>query len=556
MVIAWAAPAHAQTFPTPSYLREQIYSPRPPAPLPDPKTFRDYVTDGKLRLSLRDAMLILLEHSSEVHIDRLAVNAAEFNLVGAFANFDPMMFSTFNATRTITPTDSQLQGATTLSTLSQAAVFNYSQTVSTGTNINVGFSASKESTNSVYNFFNPYISGSLNFSVTQPLLKGNTRFINRAPILIAQRNLKQTQAQFEGNVSDSVYGLVQAYWNVVQARENLRINQKSQDLAQASYDKDKHALELGALPPLDIYQSEAQVANRKVAVIQSLYLLKSAEDQFRRLLGADQDPGVRNMDLDLVESPEPSGALEQVDSNDAVTTALAHRPEMEAVRQLIEANKIAVRVDHNSLLPNLSVQGIYESSGLGGNQYNLNVSPPALVSTGGLGDTFSQIGGFNYPTYGFVITLNLPIRNHAAEASLGRDLVQRRQAQYQERRRRRTLRSMWPPPSINSIWRAHRWTLRAPPTTSPRRAWTRRSASTSLAPRPSSSCFRPKPCSPRRRPTFFRRKSAISLPAPPSITPPECCWTITRSKCRRSSREERCAVVVPTRGPAGFQKRG
>lgn len=433
MVIAWAAPAHAQTFPTPSYLREQIYSPRPPAPLPDPKTFRDYVTDGKLRLSLRDAMLILLEHSSEVHIDRLAVNAAEFNLVGAFANFDPMMFSTFNATRTITPTDSQLQGATTLSTLSQAAVFNYSQTVSTGTNINVGFSASKESTNSVYNFFNPYISGSLNFSVTQPLLKGNTRFINRAPILIAQRNLKQTQAQFEGNVSDSVYGLVQAYWNVVQARENLRINQKSQDLAQASYDKDKHALELGALPPLDIYQSEAQVANRKVAVIQSLYLLKSAEDQFRRLLGADQDPGVRNMDLDLVESPEPSGALEQVDSNDAVTTALAHRPEMEAIRQLIEANKIAVRVDHNSLLPNLSVQGIYESSGLGGNQYNLNVSPPALVSTGGLGDTFSQIGGFNYPTYGFVITLNLPIRNHAAEASLGRDLVQRRQEQYQER---------------------------------------------------------------------------------------------------------------------------
>ena len=86
-------------------------------------------------------------------------------------------------------------------------------------------------------------------------------------------------------MSDSLYQLVQAYWSVVQARENLKIAQKSQDLAQASYDRDKRALELGALPPLDIYRSEAEVANRKVAAIQAQYQLKSAEDQFRHTLG-------------------------------------------------------------------------------------------------------------------------------------------------------------------------------------------------------------------------------------------------------------------------------
>ncbi len=433
ILMAWAMSAPAQTFPRPDYFREMVYSPKPPQPLPDPKTIRDYVVDGKLRLTLRDAMVILLEHSTEVHIDRLAISNAEFNLVGAFANFDPMMLSTFNATRSITPTDSQLQGAPTLSDLEQTADFAYSQTLSTGTNLNAGFSASKSSTNSIYYFLNPTISGSLNFAVTQPLLRGNTRFLNRAPILIAQRNLAQTGAQFEGQVSNSLFGLVQAYWNVVQARENLRINQKSQDLAQASYDRDKHALELGALPPLDIYRSEAEVANRKVAVIQAQYILKSAEDQFRRLVGADQDPDVRNLELDLVESPEPSGTLEQVDSNDAIATALAHRPEMEAIRQQTEANKIALRVDHNNLLPNLSVQAIYESYGLGGNQYNINVTPPQLVSTGGLGDALSQIGGFNYPTYGFILTLNLPIKNHLAEANLGNDLVARRRAQYLQR---------------------------------------------------------------------------------------------------------------------------
>jgi outer membrane protein TolC len=416
-----------------NYFHEQIFSPRPPQPLPDTRSFRDYVVDGKLRLSLRDAMLLLLEHSSEVHVDRLAVTDAEYNVMRTFANFDPMMLSSFAAQRSINPTESQLQGAPTVSQLGQTATFNYYQTLSTGTNLNVGFTGAKSSTNSIYYFLNPYVNGTLGFNVTQPLLRGNTRFINRAPILIARRNLAQTEAQFEGLVSDSVYGLVSAYWGVVQARENLRIAQKSQDLAQASYDRDKHALELGALPPLDIYQSEAQVANRKVAVIQAQYFLKSMEDQFRRLLGADQDADVRNLDLDLVESAEPSGELVQVDTKEAIATALAHRPELEALRQQMAATDITIKLDHNSLLPNLSLMGSYSAYGLGGNQYNIAVTPPVLVSQGGLGDALSQIGGFNYPTYGFTLTLNLPIRNHSAEANLGNALVQRRRTQYQER---------------------------------------------------------------------------------------------------------------------------
>jgi outer membrane protein TolC len=257
--------------------------------------------------------------------------------------------------------------------------------------------------------------------------------VNRAPILIARRNLAQTTAQFEGQVSDSLYQLVQAYWFVVESRENMKIAQKSQDLAQASYDLDKRKLALGALPPLDIYRSEAEVANRKVATIQAQYQLKSAEDQFRYALGADQDADIRSLDLDLVENPEPSGELSQADAKEAIATALAHRPELEALRQQMAASDVAIRLDHNSLLPNLSLSGIYYSNGLGGNQYNTSVTPPVLLSRGGLGDAFSQIGGFGYPTYGFTLSLNLPIKNHAAEANLGNAMVQRRRTQYEAR---------------------------------------------------------------------------------------------------------------------------
>ncbi len=430
---ALVLPVHAQTFPKPNYFHELTSSPRPPQPLPDTKSFRDYIVDGKLRLSLQDAMLLLLEHSSQVHIDRLAVTDAEFDVQRAFANFDPSLTSTFSTERTKSATYSQLQGAPTLSDLEQQTAFGYAQMFQTGTTLNVGLSADKSSNNSIYNFLNPSISSSLDFAITQPLLRGNGRFVNRAPILIARRNVAQSAAQFEGQVSDSIYQLVEAYWYVVETRENMKIAQKSQDLAQASYDRDKHALELGALPPLDIYRSEAEVANRKVAVIQMQYQLKSAEDQLRRVLGADQDTTIRAVELDLVENPEPSGELVQVDTKEAVDTALAHRPELEALRQQMAANDIAIRLDRNGLLPSLSLTGIYNSNGLGGNQYDTAVTPPALLSRGGLGDAFGQIGGFSYPTYGFTLSLNLPIKNHSAEANLGNALVSRRRSQYQAR---------------------------------------------------------------------------------------------------------------------------
>lgn len=170
-----------------------------------------------------------------------------------------------------------------------------------------------------------------------------------------------------------------------------------------------------------------------MAVIQAQYQLKFSEDQFRRLLGADQGEDVRSLDLDLVENPEPSGEPLLVDTKEAVARALTHRPEIEALRQQIASNDIAIRLNRNNLLPSLSLTGLYQSNGLGGNQYDTSVVPPALLSRGGLGDAFGQIGGFSYPSYGFTLSLNLPIKNHSAEANLGNALVARRRSQYQAR---------------------------------------------------------------------------------------------------------------------------
>jgi outer membrane protein TolC len=226
-------------------------------------------------------------------------------------------------------------------------------------------------------------------------------------------------------VNGVILQVVSNYWGVVLARENLTVQQKSLDEAQKSYDHDKKALSLGALPPLDIYRSESQVASRRVGVIQAEYAVKQAEDQFRQGIAADLDPATRVLDLDLTDRPEPSGELPNVDIPTALARATANRPELEAAHQQLAVDELSVRLAHNGLKPDLELSGFYAGNGLAGND-------PAVGNTG-LGNTLSQSFRFAFPAYGAGLSLTLPVRNHNAEANLADSLVSRRHDQYQER---------------------------------------------------------------------------------------------------------------------------
>ena len=400
--------------------------------LPGPRYTSEHVVDGKLHLTLKDAVVLTLANNSNVRITELNVETAKYGVLRMHQPFDPFAQASFSTLRSTSPTFSQLSGAQTLSTLNQITQINYSQTFETGTNVQVGFSVAKLSSNSSFNFLNPSLASSLNFQFTQPLLRSRWLFANRAPLMIARHNLRQSRANFEAQVSDAVLQVVIQYWGTVQARGNLEVARKSMEAAEASYQRDKRALELGALPPLDIYRSESQVASRRVQVIQGEYAFKQAEDALRLTIGADLDPYFRALDLDLTEKAEPEGELRNVDASTALQQAMDRRPEFEALRQLRATDDISVRLAHNNLLPDLRLSGNYSSNGLGGNQIDTAVSPPRLIP-GGFGDSLSQLFGFGFPTYGFTLSLNLPIRSRGAQADLGDALVSRRRDLYTER---------------------------------------------------------------------------------------------------------------------------
>ena len=390
-----------------------------------PQTFRDFVVDGKLHLSLQDAVFLTLANNSNVRINQLPVETAKNAIERAFQPFDPVATSSFNAQRSTSPLSNVVvEGVSTLSALNQQSSMGYSQLFGTGTRLDTSFGATRLSSNSTRNLLNPSLSTSLQLRLMQPLLRGFGLFPNRAPIVIARRGLEQSRASFAAQVNDTILQAVNQYWNVVHTRENLALQRKSLEQAEASYQRDKRALELGALSPLDIYRSESQVASRRLSVLQAEYALKQAQDQLRFTLGANQDPYVGALDLDLTEQPEPVGELLTMDAAKALEQALAQRPELEALRLAAANDETSIRLARNTLLPDLRLNGTYSTSGLAGNR-------PGVQA--GLTDSLDQVFNASFPTYGVGLTLNLPIRNRAAQASLGDALVSRDKNTFSDR---------------------------------------------------------------------------------------------------------------------------
>ncbi len=427
LLMIWAIPGSAQTG---ERYRDMATPQIRSGKIAGPEHLRNYVVDGKLRLSLRDAVVLTLENNSLVRVQETQVDSSKFTLLGAHAPFDPLITSTDNITNTISPPFTFLSGTgssnVNFKSTTKNLQFNYSQTFETGTNVQGGFTSNINSSNNSFFFYNPYISSTLTFQLTQPLLRNGWFFANRAPLIIARRNLQQSRATFAAEVNNNILQAGGQDWAGVQAEGNLDVAKASMDAAESTYKRDKRALELGALPPLDIYRSESQVAQRRVQAIQSEYALKQAEDALRMTIGADQDPYFEALDLELTEKPEPEGELRSIDAATAMQAALTKRPEFEAAQAALAGDDTRIRLAHNHLLPQLDLQAIYASNGLGGSGLDATGQP---ISSSWI----PQMFGFGYPMYEAQVSLSLPLKNRAAKAELGGALVSRRSDLYNQR---------------------------------------------------------------------------------------------------------------------------
>ncbi len=409
-------------FPQPSYFKKYFARTVTKVELESPAKFEDYAIDGKLELSLRSYLALVMANNPNVGIQRLSLTLNEDSIMRAFGQFDPVATASFNATRALTSGTSALSGGATLNQLSQPLNLGVTQTLETGTRYSIAFSDFKSSTNSAFATINPTFTSNLNFSFSQPLLQGRGAYITRLPLMIARSRLRGAQYNLEDQVTQILVTAEQAYWNVVGARENVRVAEENFKLAEAALKRAERELELGASSPLDIFQPQQTFANAELFLSQSRYALAQAEDALRTQMGADLDPRYRNLPIVLSEPVAPPESP-SLDREKLVEEALARRGDLRASRQQLDVDDLSIRQANDQLRPNLSLTGQYGASGTGGPLYQRSDvfgggSQIVGVVPGGVGDALAQLFGFGLPTYGFGLSLNLPIKNHAAIANL------------------------------------------------------------------------------------------------------------------------------------------
>ena len=399
----------------------------PALPLPDllpASRLKDFVVHGAIELSLQAYLELVLVNNPDFTIQKLSVETPRNAITRALARFDPTVSTSFRSTRAQTPTSDALQGAATLNQLTQPFGLNFAQTLTTGAQYSVGFTGQKRSTNSEFATINPSINGSLDVAVTQPLIRNFGTRINKLQYLVARTRFRQSQDNLENQLQQLLAAAENAYWAVIEARESLRVAQEGYRLSEALLKRSERELELGAISALDIYQPQQNLENARINVIQAQYRLEQTLDALRRQIGADLDPDYRHMPVVLTEAVLPEGDEEKVEPEQMVEIAYRQRPDLRSALKSILLDDYDYESARNQLRPDLSLSLSYSSAGVGGNLFEFEgggiSGGSTLIRTipGGLGDALNQIFGFDFPTYGFTLSLRFPLRDRSAVANL------------------------------------------------------------------------------------------------------------------------------------------
>lgn len=432
-----AAPVAAQfaTFPAQDYFREQWQ----PAPydieIDTVGNLEDYVVDGKLELSLRTYLELVMANHPNVQIQVINVLEQENAIQSALSPFDPNLTLDFNANRGTNPSQDVLQGGAVVSTLRQNGGFTYRQMLDTGLSYTVGFTGLKNASSSAFRTFNPSIQDTLLFRLSQPLLRGRGRGIQRIPVMIAESRHDITRAQAINRIIALIAQAENTYWQVVSNRESLTVQENNLELRNAFLQRSQRELELGAISRLDIYQPEQNFANAQVSVTRARYRLQQSEDRVRRQIGADLDPEIRNLPLVLTESADPPIYMPSFEPEEAIRKALAFRPEVRQSRKNLEIDDYNIRRYTNAQRPDLSLTASYSATGLGGNLYETSLlgGTSRLLEAGGFPAAMNQLFQFAFPTYSVGVTLDLPLRNRRAAVDLANSALSKKRNMYQLR---------------------------------------------------------------------------------------------------------------------------
>ncbi|HXH66929.1 MAG TPA: TolC family protein [Candidatus Limnocylindrales bacterium] len=469
-----------------------------PGVLANSPRLEQLISNSKMNLSLQDAIALALENSMDIVVQRYNPWIADAGLlkaraggtsygtpagafVGSTANlpflaYDPLLTQLIAYDDRKTPINnpfisgtgangSGFQNPTVFPLISHSATYNtqYQQNFDTGTSFSVAWDNNRASSTAA-NFFNPYVQSSLVVGLQQQLLAGAGRFINRRNILIAENNRKIADLAFTQQAITTVTSTINAYWELVYARENVNVQEQAVKVSEKLYNDNKKQLEIGTMAPLDVTRAESELATDRQNLIVAQTTRLQDELVVKNFISKDPlASNLINVEIVPTDKPDSPATIQASNFEDAIKEAFAKRPDLQEQYVNLKNADIDVRATKNALLPTATLSAQYGSFGLAGNAtllgpvnytgpstvpiFDQNGNPvlvngvPIFVATGtqpvvnttkdGFGGAQSSIFHNNFPDYAVSLNLSIPLRNRAAQADSLHAQLARRQLEAQ-----------------------------------------------------------------------------------------------------------------------------
>ena len=375
---------------------------------------------GEVPITLNDVINMMIDNNLAIRTNRFAPRSSYLQSIVFYQALLPALRINGNLGRNNFLSTTQLNGAT--SNIQNTLFFdaNVAQLLPTGTSFSVDLAMNRLQSSSNNSIFNPSYTSKITYTVGQHLLQNRGRLINMNQIFQAQNTEKISEAALELQLTSLIVQAQNSYWDLVFAEQDLNVKQRSLERAQIELEQDRTKVEIGTLAPVDVVQTEGQVANVSDQLVQSQSAITTAGDQLKKLVSSEKDPSLFLVNLRALESPLRPEAVQIPALEEAVRIALENRPEMRQAILDLKNKDLQVNFTKNQRLPVFDITGQYTQNGTGGTQrrgFLLGTPPLNPAIPGGIFDSLGQLFSYGYNGFSAGFNLTIPLNNKAADAA-------------------------------------------------------------------------------------------------------------------------------------------
>ncbi len=351
--------------------------------------------------------------------------------VGSSGNFDPTLNVNFSYNRVTSPLNSKVvSGIYNVVGENVAFTTSYAQLFSPGTSISLTLNGQRQSSTQQNLLYNPATVTRFALGVNQPLLNGFGRTSNERYIIVARNNTKVAENVFRLQIITVVVAVENAYWDLASLQESVRVAEQALSVAQQLHRDNQIRLDVGTMSPLDVTSAGSEVAARTRDLTIAGTNLQLQEATLKNMLVKRVSPQLDAASIVLRDPmPEPQKA-DIPDLESALAAAMENRPELLQAEINLKNQDISVRFTDDAIKPALSVFGFYAGAGLQGR---------TSEGSSGMLDAFSQSFSGTYPEYATGFSMSIPLRNRTAQADSLRSQLEKNQLLISQQRSRNSI---------------------------------------------------------------------------------------------------------------------